>query len=114
MLQDVPASLLLRRPDIRAAELQVAAQSALIGVAKADLYPSLTLLGSIGWSASSLPGTPTGLVLIGGPSLRWNVFDYGRIRNTYAYRMRACSSSSCPTRTAYGRPRARRTTPPAA
>ncbi len=81
VLQDVPASLLLRRPDIRAAELQVAAQSALIGVAKADLYPSLTLLGSIGWSASSLPGTPTGLVLIGGPSLRWNVFDYGRIRN---------------------------------
>ncbi len=81
VLQDVPANLLLRRPDIRAAELQVAAQSALIGVAKADLYPSLTLLGSIGWSASSLPGTPTGLVLIGGPSLRWNIFDYGRIRN---------------------------------
>ncbi|CAG9185466.1 Cation efflux system protein CusC [Cupriavidus laharis] len=81
VLQDVPASLLLRRPDIRAAELQVAAQSALIGVAKADLYPSLTLLGSIGWSATSLPGTPNGFVLIGGPSLRWNVFDYGRIRN---------------------------------
>ncbi|CAG2151075.1 Cation efflux system protein CusC [Cupriavidus yeoncheonensis] len=81
VLQDVPASLLLRRPDIRAAELQMAAQSALIGVAKADLYPSVTLLGSIGWSASSLPATPNGLVLIAGPSLRWNVFDYGRIRN---------------------------------
>ncbi|CAG9187442.1 TolC family protein [Cupriavidus pinatubonensis] len=81
VLQDVPASLLLRRPDIRAAELRMAAQSALIGVAKAELYPSLTLLGSIGWSASSLPATPNGLVLIAGPSLRWNVFDYGRIRN---------------------------------
>ncbi|WP_454766792.1 efflux transporter outer membrane subunit [Cupriavidus campinensis] len=81
VLQDVPANLLLRRPDIRAAELQIAAQSALIGVALADLYPSLTLLGSIGWSASTLGGTPNSLTLLGGPSLRWNVFDYGRIRN---------------------------------
>lgn len=82
VLQDVPASLLLRRPDIRAAELQIAAQSALIGVAEADLYPSLTLLGSIVWSASTLAGTPNSLALVGGPSLRWNVFDYGRIKNT--------------------------------
>ncbi|MEA3131664.1 MAG: hypothetical protein QOF46_3459 [Paraburkholderia sp.] len=81
VLQDVPANLLLRRPDIRAAELQIAAQSALIGVAEADLYPSLTLLGSISWSASSLGGTSNSLALIGGPSLRWNVFDYGRIKN---------------------------------
>ena len=50
VLQDVPANLLLRRPDIRAAELQVAAQSALVGVAEADLYPSLT-----SWAASSGP-----------------------------------------------------------
>ena len=81
VLQDVPANLLLRRPDVRSAELQVAAQSALIGVAKADLYPSVTLLGSIGWSATSLPGTPGGWVLIGGPSVQWNLFDYGRITN---------------------------------
>ncbi|MBY4946950.1 TolC family protein [Cupriavidus respiraculi] len=81
VLQDVPASLLLRRPDIRAAELQIAAQSALIGVALADLYPSLTLLGSIGWSASTLGGAPASLAFVGGPSLRWNVFDHGRIRN---------------------------------
>ncbi|KWR91553.1 efflux transporter outer membrane subunit [Cupriavidus sp. IDO] len=82
VLQDVPASLLLRRPDIRAAELQIAAQSALIGVAEADLYPSLTLLGSIVWSASTLAGTPNSLALVGGPSLRWNIFDYGKIRNS--------------------------------
>ena len=56
VLQDVPANLLLRRPDVRAAEYQMAAQSALIGVAKADLYPSVTLLGSLVWSASSLTG----------------------------------------------------------
>ncbi|MFM0337073.1 efflux transporter outer membrane subunit [Paraburkholderia fungorum] len=81
VLQDVPANLLLRRPDVRAAEQQIAAQSALIGVAKADLYPSLTLLGSIVWSAGSLEGIPNGLTLIGGPSLRWNVFDHGAIKN---------------------------------
>jgi NodT family efflux transporter outer membrane factor (OMF) lipoprotein len=81
VLQDVPANLLLRRPDIRAAEQQIAAQSALIGVAEADLYPSVTLLGSIVWSAGSLEGIPNGLTLIGGPSLRWNVFDHGAIKN---------------------------------
>jgi NodT family efflux transporter outer membrane factor (OMF) lipoprotein len=81
VLQDVPANLLLRRPDVRAAELNVAAQSALIGVAESDFYPSLTLLGSIVWSADTLKGTSRSLDLIGGPSLRWNVFDHGRISN---------------------------------
>ncbi|WP_137886161.1 efflux transporter outer membrane subunit [Pseudomonas sp. 2FE] len=81
VLQDVPANLLLRRPDIRAAELTVAAQSALIGVAEADLYPSLSLLGSIVWSASSLDGASNSLDLVGGPSLRWNLFDHGQISN---------------------------------
>ncbi|MHC8318941.1 efflux transporter outer membrane subunit [Pseudomonas sp. LB3P31] len=81
VLQDVPAYLLLRRPDVRAAELNVAAQSALIGVAESDFYPSLTLLGSIVWSADSLDGTPRSLDLIGGPSLRWNLFDHGQISN---------------------------------
>jgi len=44
----VPADLLRRRPDVRQAELQAAAQSALIGVAEADLYPSFGLSGSLG------------------------------------------------------------------
>ena len=79
VLDDVPANLLLRRPDIRAAELKVAAQSARIGIAEADLYPAITLLGSIGWSASSVDGAADNLDLGGGPSLRWNVFDYGRL-----------------------------------
>lgn len=82
VLQDVPANLLLRRPDIRAAELRIAAQSAQVGVAKADLYPSLTLLGSIAWTATSLAGTSGGAALFAGPSLTWNVFDHGRITNT--------------------------------
>jgi outer membrane protein TolC len=81
VLQDVPANLLLRRPDVRAAELNVAAQGALVGVAETDFYPALTLLGSIVWSTDSLSGTSRSLDFIGGPSLRWNVFDYGRISN---------------------------------
>ncbi|MEO6677847.1 MAG: TolC family protein, partial [Pseudomonas sp.] len=81
VLQDVPANLLLRRPDVRAAELNVAAQSALIGVAVSDFYPSLTLLGSIVWTASSVGNTPNNLDVVGGPSLRWNLFDHGQISN---------------------------------
>ncbi|WP_208116611.1 TolC family protein [Paraburkholderia sp. BL10I2N1] len=81
VLQDVPASLLLRRPDVRAAEFQMAAQSALIGVAKADLYPSISLVGSLGWSASSLSGSPNTLGVAGGPSVTWNLFDHGKIKN---------------------------------
>lgn len=81
LLDDVPANLLLRRPDVRAAELEVAAQSARIGVAETDLYPSLSLLGRIGWSATSLSGSADTLELFAGPSLLWNVFDQGRLRN---------------------------------
>ncbi|GAB3396378.1 outer membrane factor lipoprotein domain-containing protein [Azotobacter armeniacus] len=81
LLDDVPANLLLRRPDVRAAELEVAAQSAQVGVAETDLYPSLSLLGVIGWSATSLDGSSDTRDLIGGPSLVWNVFDQGRLRN---------------------------------
>ncbi|WP_233804242.1 efflux transporter outer membrane subunit [Paraburkholderia sp. HP33-1] len=81
VLQDVPADLLLRRPDVRSAEYQMAAQSALIGVAKADLYPSVSLLGSLAWTASSLTGAPSTLIFAAGPSVTWNVFDYGRITN---------------------------------
>ena len=81
VLQDVPADLLLRRPDVRAAELQMAAQSALIGVAEANFYPSVSLLGSLVWSASSLTGAPGTLALFGGPSVTWNLFDHGKITN---------------------------------
>lgn len=80
-IQNIPASLLSRRPDIRAAAWGVAAQSAQIGIAEADYYPAITLLGSIGWSGSSLSGSgDTGSLMLG-PALQWNIFDYGRIGN---------------------------------
>jgi NodT family efflux transporter outer membrane factor (OMF) lipoprotein len=81
VIVDMPADLLRRRPDVRAAEMQLAAQSALIGVSLADLYPSISLFGSVGVSAVSLGGWPRGLSLGVGPSLVWNVFDHGRLTN---------------------------------
>jgi len=82
IIVDLPADLLRRRPDVRASEMQLAAQSALIGVSEADLYPSISLLGSVGISATSLSGAPEVLSWGLGPSLVWNVFDHGRLKNT--------------------------------
>ena len=81
LIQGIPARLLMRRPDIRAAAWQVAAQSAQIGIAEADFYPAISLLGSIGWSGNSLSDSPDVGTLAVGPGLNWNVFDYGRIEN---------------------------------
>ena len=81
VIVDMPAELLRRRPDVRAAEMQLAAQSALIGVSVADLYPSISLLGSIRLSVTSLSGAPTVFSWGLGPSLVWNVFDHGRLTN---------------------------------
>ena len=81
VIVDMPADLLRRRPDVRAAEMQLAAQSALIGVSVADLYPSISLLGSVGLSATSLGGSTRALSWALGPSLVWNVFDHGRLTN---------------------------------
>ncbi|MGD8842723.1 MAG: efflux transporter outer membrane subunit [Gammaproteobacteria bacterium] len=84
----VPADLLRRRPDIRRAELQAAAQSALIGVAKTDLYPRFALLGSIGVLSSNTNKSDLGdlfdsdsLTYSYGPSVSWNFLNYGRLKN---------------------------------
>ena len=80
VIVDIPADLLLRRPDVRAVELQLAAQSALIGVNVAALYPSINLTGLIGLSATSIPSVATMPWAIG-PLLIWNIPDYGRLTN---------------------------------
>jgi NodT family efflux transporter outer membrane factor (OMF) lipoprotein len=81
VIRDIPARLLMRRPDIRAAAWQAAAQSAQIGIAEADLYPAITLFGSIGWAGNTLGASPDTGTLVIGPGLTWNIFDYGRIGN---------------------------------
>ncbi len=81
LLADIPSRLLLRRPDVRAAAWAVADRSARIGIAEADLYPTLRLLGSLGLSSSDLPNVPDLSFLSIGPSVTWNLFDQGILRN---------------------------------
>jgi NodT family efflux transporter outer membrane factor (OMF) lipoprotein len=77
----VPADLLRRRPDVRQAERELAAQTARVGVATADLYPKFTLSGSIGLEfLSSNNQIPGSLTLQGGPGITWAVFKGGAIR----------------------------------
>lgn len=81
-----PAALLRRRPDVIAAERALAAASAQIGVATADLFPTVTFGAALGIGASPLSGlsAPGAPFFSAGPSLTWNVFDrraiYARIR----------------------------------
>ncbi len=84
----IPAELLRRRPDIRVAELQAAAQSAQIGVAKADLYPAFSLTGNFGFLASDWGKYDLSDIFLAksraftfGPSFQWNILNYGRIVN---------------------------------
>ena len=84
----IPADLLLRRPDLRKAELQAAAQCAQIGFVKADLLPAFNLTGSIATvgatiSSGSLASVFTGSSLAWnvGPNVQWNILNYGQITN---------------------------------
>ena len=81
IIAEFPADLLRRRPDVRAAELQMAAQSALIGVSESELYPAIALTGTVVFSASSVMGSPYTLDGGLGPALVWNIFDHGRLTN---------------------------------
>ncbi len=93
---DIPAELMRRRPDIQLVEYQIAAQTPLIGVSKAELFPAFQLFGSIGLASSNAKNTKSGgpdgssfsdlfesdsLEFFGGPSFSWNLFNYGRIKN---------------------------------
>jgi len=78
----LPSDLLLRRPDIRAAEANLRALNAKIGVAKANRFPKITLTGSFGYSSGELDR-----LFIPGNNL-WNIafgalqpiFDAGRLK----------------------------------
>jgi NodT family efflux transporter outer membrane factor (OMF) lipoprotein len=80
----LPVELLRQRPDIRQAERELAAQTALIGVAKADLYPSFSLFGTFEVAANDFSDAVSyskSRMHSFGPSFRWNIFDGGRVRN---------------------------------
>ena len=77
-----PSDLLLRRPDIRVAERNLAASTARIGVETANLFPRVTLLGSIALEADSFSGLfESGSdTYLFGPNIFWAAFDLGRVR----------------------------------
>ncbi len=88
----VPADLLRRRPDVRAAERVAAAASAQIGVAVADLYPAISIAGATGFASSDVnaggqsadlgdlfqPESFQGFI---GLRVNWPILNYGRIEN---------------------------------
>ena len=84
----IPADLLRRRPDVRAAELRAEAQSAKVGIAAADLYPAFSLGGALGTLVSTTNGnkinelfTSPSITFAFGPSFSWPVLNYGQITN---------------------------------
>ena len=79
----IPAELLRRRPDVRRAEYEAAAQGEKIGIAEADLYPMFGIGGTLGWQSTNMPTLFTSGALNSnvGPWFQWNLLNYGRIRN---------------------------------
>jgi NodT family efflux transporter outer membrane factor (OMF) lipoprotein len=82
----LPSDLLRRRPDIRRAERNIAAATARIGVATADLYPRFSITGSFGFAADKVPSLPDASSRFWsfGPAMRWPILDWGRIRSNIA------------------------------
>lgn len=79
----IPADLLRRRPDIRRTELHAAAQSARIGIAKADFYPALRLTGTVGYAANSSGDIfdSNSFYGLGAIGFSWKILNYGRLKN---------------------------------
>jgi NodT family efflux transporter outer membrane factor (OMF) lipoprotein len=79
----IPADLLRRRPDVRAAERRAAAQCAQIGVAESEFYPHISIDGNIDYQAARFKNLFNGRALSGsiGPSFHWDILEYGRLLN---------------------------------
>ena len=74
----LPVELLQRRPDIRAAERQLAAATARIGVATADLFPRVALSGALGTQSGRI-GAQGSHIWAFGPSVYWPLLDFGTL-----------------------------------
>jgi NodT family efflux transporter outer membrane factor (OMF) lipoprotein len=77
-----PEDLLRRRPDVRVAERSLAATTASIGIAVADLFPRVTFIGSVAFEAGSFSniGSRGSDSFSFGPRISWAAFDLGRVR----------------------------------
>jgi NodT family efflux transporter outer membrane factor (OMF) lipoprotein len=83
----IPADLLRRRPDVRRAERQAAAQCAQIGVAESAFYPHISMRGTIDYQAALFKNLFTAKALSGslGPAFTWDILNYGRILNNVRF-----------------------------
>jgi len=80
--QVLPSELLARRPDLRRSERELAAATARIGVAKADLFPRFNLVGSFGRRSNDLSSfNASSQFWSGGFFFQWPIFAGGRIRS---------------------------------
>lgn len=77
-----PAALLRRRPDVRAAERELAAATADVGVSVADLFPHVTFVGNLGFSADKASGLGDNgsNTYLAAPAISWAALDLGRVR----------------------------------
>jgi len=82
----LPSDLLLRRPDVRQAEAEIAAATARLGVARSDLFPKFTLTGLAGRQGAGFSGLALGAgnFFSLGPGVRLPIFAGGRIRSNIA------------------------------
>jgi NodT family efflux transporter outer membrane factor (OMF) lipoprotein len=79
----IPCNLLCRRPDVRRAERLAAAQCEQIGIAVTDLYPAISITGTVSFEAERFTNLFKDHSLQGsvGPGFKWNVLNYGRLVN---------------------------------
>jgi NodT family efflux transporter outer membrane factor (OMF) lipoprotein len=78
----LPAELVRRRPDVRRAERQLAAETARVGEARADWFPKVSLIGDVGQESVTVHKwfDQTSRFWSIGPSIQWNALDFGRVR----------------------------------
>ena len=78
----LPSELLRRRPDVRRAERQLAAATARIGVATADLFPKFSLTGTLGLESNMLKtfARSESVLWSVGPSVSWQIFSAGQVQ----------------------------------
>ncbi len=77
-----PAAMIRRRPDIRQAERQLAAENAAIGQNVADYFPTVTLFGTVGYAGTHTSGLfdSRNVNALGGPSLSWNLLNFPKLQ----------------------------------
>ena len=87
----IPCDLLRRRPDVQMAERELAAQSARIGIAQAEFYPHISLVGQVGVQAKDFSKLYQATSITGnvGPGFSWNLLNYGRINSNVRHEQEA-------------------------